>query len=223
MTGGRCGQTRRLHGNPPARNLAAPPRRRTRPRLEGDGNDYLAKGLSGGRIIVYPPKAARFRPGGNILIGNVAAYGATGGELFARGQAGECFCVRNSGARAVVEGVGDHGCEYMTGGRVVVLGPTGRNFAAGMSGGIACVFDPEEEFRARCNREMVGLESFDEEEGLAVVLPLIEQHALHTGSLLARQITNMWNRLRPKFVKVMPHAYRHMAEEQRVEAAQAAD
>ena len=126
--------------------------------LEGDANDYVGKGLSGGRIIVYPPKTATFCPEENILIGNVALYGAIHGEAYFRGQAAERFCVRNSGASAVIEGVGDHGCEYMTGGRAVILGPTGRNFAAGMSGGIAYVYDPEQTLLANCNLEMVLLE-----------------------------------------------------------------
>ena len=129
--------------------------------LEGDANDYVGKGLSGGKIIVYPPKQATFVPEENIIIGNVALYGATSGEAYFRGLAGERFAVRNSGAIAVVEGVGDHGCEYMTGGRVVVLGRTGRNFAAGMSGGIAYVLDVTGTFSARCNREMVDLEPLE--------------------------------------------------------------
>ena len=125
--------------------------------FEGDANDYVGKGLSGGRIIVYPSKKATFKPEENIIIGNVAFYGATGGEGYIRGMAGERFCVRNSGGGAVAEAVGDHGCEYMTGGRVVILGPTGRNFAAGMSGGIAYVLDVKNDFASRCNTQMVGL------------------------------------------------------------------
>src|SRR5205085_1760128 len=132
--------------------------------LEGDSNDYIAKGLSGGKVIVYPPKQATFVPEDNIIIGNVALYGATSGEAYFRGVAGERFAVRNSGAFAVVEGIGDHGCEYMTGGRVVVLGKTGRNFAAGMSGGIAYVLDVTGTFVARCNTEMVDLEALDAED-----------------------------------------------------------
>jgi glutamate synthase (ferredoxin) len=127
--------------------------------LEGDANDYCGKGLSGGKIIVYPPKESTFVPEENILIGNVVLYGATSGAFFARGVAGERFCVRNSGAMAVVEGVGDHGCEYMTGGRAVIIGKTGRNFAAGMSGGIAYVYDADGDFHIRCNQEMVDLEA----------------------------------------------------------------
>ena len=133
--------------------------------LEGDANDYVGKGLSGGRIIIYPPTTSSFSAEENILIGNVVLYGATSGEAFFRGLAAERFCVRNSGANAVIEGVGDHGCEYMTGGRVVVLGQTGRNFAAGMSGGIAYVWDPNGVFRQRCNTEMVELEALAEDRG----------------------------------------------------------
>ena len=132
--------------------------------LEGDANDYLGKGLSGGKIIVYPPKNSTFVAEDNIIIGNVALYGATAGEIFVRGMAGERFGVRNSGVNAVVEAVGDHGCEYMTGGRVVVLGKTGRNFAAGMSGGVAYVLDEAGDFATRCNMELVGLEKPDERE-----------------------------------------------------------
>src|SRR5436189_3470166 len=152
--------------------------------LEGDSNDYIAKGLSGGKLIVYPPKTARFVAEENIVIGNVALYGATSGEAYFRGVAGERFAVRNSGAQAVVEGVGDHACEYMTGGRVVVLGRTGRNFAAGMSGGIAYVFDPGGAFAARCNRELVALETVaaDDADELAGILA---RHAGHTESPVA--------------------------------------
>src|SRR5262249_31161978 len=143
--------------------------------LEGDANDYLGKGLSGGRIIVAPPRDAPFAAEENVIAGNVALYGATGGEAFIRGIAGERFAVRNSGATAVVEGVGDHGCEYMTGGRVIVLGRTGRNFAAGMSGGIAYVLNPAHEFERRCNGELVDLEPLDRED-LAFVHDLIARH-----------------------------------------------
>src|SRR5204862_6631417 len=129
--------------------------------LEGDANDYVGKGLSGGKIIVYPPAGSTFVPSENVIVGNVGFYGATGGAAYIRGMAGERFCVRNSGVNAVVEAVGDHGCEYMTGGRVVVLGPTGRNFAAGMSGGIALVLDLAGDFPSRCNTQMVGLERLD--------------------------------------------------------------
>jgi glutamate synthase (ferredoxin) len=181
--------------------------------LEGDANDYFGKGLSGGRLVVFPSSRAGFTPEDNIIVGNVALYGATGGEAFIRGVAGERFGVRNSGAVAVVEGVGDHGCEYMTRGRVVVLGRTGRNFAAGMSGGVAHVLDEDGKFAAeRCNREMVALESFVDagvdpgEE--ALVRGLVERHALLTGSARAKNILENWNRYRGKFVKVMPLDYR---------------
>jgi glutamate synthase (ferredoxin) len=183
--------------------------------LEGDSNDYLGKGLSGGRLIVYPPKASTFDAAENIIIGNVALYGATGGELYASGVAGERFCVRNSGATAVVEGTGDHGCEYMTGGRVVVLGRTGRNFAAGMSGGIAYVFDEAGDFAARLNKEMVALtklEDFDEE--IQLVSNLIQQHAEYTGSKRAEQILFWWENNVAKFVRVIPHDYQRVLEAQ---------
>ena len=181
--------------------------------LEGDANDYFGKGLSGGRVIVYPPKQATFKANENIIIGNVVGYGATAGELFARGMAGERFCVRNSGLSAVVEGVGDHGCEYMTGGRVVVLGRTGRNFAAGMSGGIAYVLDEDGDFVQRCNKEMVGLEKLEESEDLVQVKTLVEKHYKLTGSLQAKRVLDDWNALLPKFVKVMPTDYKRALEQ----------
>src|SRR5262249_23648798 len=150
--------------------------------LEGDSNDYVGKGLSGGKVIVFPPRASRFVAEDNILIGNVALYGATGGRAFFRGRAGERFCVRNSGAQAVVEGPGDNGCEYMPGGVPLVTGPTGRNFAAGMSGGVAFVLDEEEDFAQRCNLEMVELEPLAEPEDIELVRDLLIQHAGYTGS-----------------------------------------
>jgi glutamate synthase (NADPH) large chain len=183
--------------------------------LEGDANDYVGKGLSGGKIIVYPPKTSPFVPEENVIIGNVALYGATGGRAFFRGKAGERFCVRNSGALAVVEGTGDHCCEYMTGGVTVVIGPTGRNFAAGMSGGNAFVFDEDSDFRQRCNREMVDLEPFQEPEDLDVVRDLLIQHAGYTGSSLAGRILNDWAWAVTKFIKVMPVDYRRVLEEQK--------
>jgi glutamate synthase (ferredoxin) len=183
--------------------------------LEGDANDYFGKGLSGGRIVVYPPKKSTFKAEENILIGNVAAYGATGGELFVRGVAGERFCVRNSGVQAVVEGVGDHGCEYMTGGRVVVIGHTGRNFAAGMSGGIAYVLDEQGDFGIRCNQEMVGLEELAEEEDVKLVRGLLERHREFTGSTVAARVLENWAALSTKFVKVMPHEYKRALEQMR--------
>src|SRR5256885_16238650 len=168
--------------------------------LEGDANDYLGKGLSGGRLVVYPPRAATFVAEENIVIGNVALYGATSGEAFVRGVAGERFCVRNSGASAVVEGVGDHGCEYMTGGPVVILGPTGRNFAAGMSGGIAYVLDREDRFTVRCNREMVDLEPLVEGDDIDFIRVAIMKHATLTGSRYAESVLANWAALQKPFV-----------------------
>jgi glutamate synthase (ferredoxin) len=176
--------------------------------LEGDANDYLGKGLSGGKIIVYPPRVATFVPEENILVGNVVLYGATSGEAYFRGVAGERFAVRNSGALAVVEGVGDHGCEYMTGGRVVILGRTGRNFAAGMSGGIAYVLDEEGDFERRCNKGMVDLEPLEATEDRELVRDLIRKHAENTQSTRARKVLANWDRMLPKFVKVMPRDYK---------------
>ncbi len=178
--------------------------------LEGDSNDYLGKGLSGGKIIVYPPAGAAFAAEENIIVGNVTLYGATGGEAYIRGVAGERFCVRNSGATAVVEGVGDHGCEYMTGGRVVVLGRTGRNFAAGMSGGIVYVFDENGDFASRCNQEMVDLERLDDPTEIGEVQALIQRHQELTGSTLAQRILAHWQECLPRFVKVFPKDYRRM-------------
>jgi glutamate synthase domain-containing protein 3 len=176
-------------------------------RLEGEANDYLGKGLSGGRLIVVPPREARFAAEDNVIVGNVVLFGATGGDAHIRGLAGERFAVRNSGAIAVVEGVGDHGCEYMTGGRVVVLGRTGRNFAAGMSGGIAYVLDGAGEFADRCNHELVDLESVepDDERELRA---LIERHAVETGSAVATRVLADWTRAVRTFVKVIPRDYR---------------
>ncbi len=180
--------------------------------LEGDSNDYIGKGLSGGKIIVYPPEGSQFAPEENIIIGNVAFYGATSGEAYIRGMAGERFCVRNSGMTAVVEGVGDHGCEYMTGGKVVVLGATGRNFAAGMSGGVAYVFNWDGDFVRRCNQEMVELESVSEAEELAEVRGMIETHAEATGSLFAYRILADWQETSARLVKVLPKDYKRMLE-----------
>jgi glutamate synthase (NADPH) large chain len=176
--------------------------------LEGDANDYVGKGLSGGKIIIYPSKAAGFRPHYNIITGNVNLFGATGGEAYIQGMAGERFAVRNSGAIAVVEGVGDHGCEYMTGGRVVVLGRTGVNFAAGMSGGIAYVLDENQLFDTRCNLEMVDLEPVAGDEDKLFLRTLIENHARYTGSAFARQILGDWENHYHLFVKVLPIDYR---------------
>jgi glutamate synthase (NADPH/NADH) large chain len=188
--------------------------------LEGDSNDYIGKGLSGGKMIVYPPEGSTFVAEENIIIGNVAFYGATSGEAYVRGVAGERFCVRNSGIHAVVEGVGDHGCEYMTGGWVVVLGKTGRNFAAGMSGGIAYVLDWDGDFHTRCNREMVELERLEEVEEIEAVKGMIQRHAEYTHSELGWRVLGRWDELRPRFVKVMPKDYKRMLEAfQRVEEA----
>jgi glutamate synthase (ferredoxin) len=183
--------------------------------LEGDSNDYLGKGLSGGKIIVYPPAASTFVPEDNVIIGNVALYGATSGEAYVRGMAGERFCVRNSGVNAVVESVGDHGCEYMTGGRVVVLGPTGRNFAAGMSGGIAYVLDEPGDFMRRCNLEMVKLFRLDDAEEIDLVQDMIRRHANYTKSDRAWKILALWDEMASKFVKVYPNDYRRVIETQK--------
>ena len=180
--------------------------------VEGDVNDYCAKGLSGGRVIVRPPRQAGFVAEENVIAGNVVLYGATSGEVFIRGIAGERFCVRNSGAEAVVEGVGDHGCEYMTGGRAVVLGETGRNFAAGMSGGIAYVWDPDGHFRPRVNMEMVELESLDDGDA-EYVRSRIGKHVEHTGSTRGRAILDAWSKERGRFVKVMPTDYKRALAE----------
>jgi len=161
---------------------------------------------SGGRIICYPPRTATFAPEENIIVGNVSLYGATGGEVFLRGLAGERFCVRNSGATAVVEGVGDHGCEYMTRGLVVVLGKTGRNFAAGMSGGVAYVLDEDGTFPGNCNKGMVSLESLSDRDA-ETVQALVGRHQTLTGSAVAGRVLARWSDLRPKFVKVMPTEY----------------
>ncbi|HEX2228793.1 MAG TPA: glutamate synthase large subunit [Candidatus Binatia bacterium] len=179
--------------------------------LEGDANDYFGKGLSGGKLILYPPDGSTFAPEENIIVGNVAFYGATSGEAYLRGMAGERFAVRNSGVRAVVEGVGDHGCEYMTGGRVVVIGKTGRNFAAGMSGGVAYVLDEDGGFRNRCNPETVSLEKLDTSDTLEVE-ELLKRHAFYTRSARAWQILALWEENAPKFFKVMPRDYRRVLE-----------
>ena len=181
--------------------------------IEGDANDYFGKGLSGSRLIIRPPKGVTYTPEENILIGNVAFYGAIKGDAYIRGLAGERFCVRNSGVKAVVEGVGDHGCEYMTGGIVVVLGRTGRNFAAGMSGGIAFVLDEEGDFsQYRCNHELVGLEPVESKADRDLLKGLIENHAAFTGSTVARRVLEQWEATLPKFVKVMPHDYKKALE-----------
>ncbi|KAK4839697.1 hypothetical protein QYF36_024094 [Acer negundo] len=187
--------------------------------LEGDGNDYVGKGLSGGKVVVYPPKESRFDPKENIVIGNVALYGATNGEAFFNGMAAERFCVRNSGARAVVEGVGDHGCEYMTGGTVVVLGKTGRNFAAGMSGGVAYVLDVDGKFRTRCNTELVDLDKVEEEDDIMTLRMMIQQHQRYTNSQLAKDVLADLENLLPKFIKVFPRDYKRILANMKEEAA----
>ena len=191
--------------------------------VEGDANDFIGKGLSGGRIVIYPPKTSTFAAEDNILIGNVVMYGATSGEAFFRGIAAERFCVRNSGASAVVEGIGDHGCEYMTGGRVVVLGGTGRNFAAGMSGGVAYVLDVQGDFSRRCNTDMVELEAVEADEDIAELKELIEKHALFTGSTVAQRVLADWGSYLGQFVKVMPTDYKRVLLERMAKVQQATD
>jgi glutamate synthase (NADPH/NADH) large chain len=183
--------------------------------LDGDANDYVGKGLSGGRIIVYPPRESSFVAEENVIIGNVALYGATTGRAFIRGLAAERFCVRNSGARAVVEGVGDHGCEYMTGGRAVILGPTGLNFAAGMSGGIAYVWDVNGDFELKCNTGMVDLDPVDDEDDISELRELIEFHLEYTGSKVADRILEEWPDVLSQFIKVMPTDYKRVLAERR--------
>jgi len=180
--------------------------------LEGDANDYLGKGLSGGKLVVYPPREATFAAEENVIIGNVAFYGATDGIAFIRGMAGERFGVRNSGVTAVVEGVGDHGCEYMTGGKVVVLGPTGRNFAAGMSGGYAYVLDEDGTFASHCNQSMVGLYPLQDPEEIESVRTLVRHHAEATQSQKAWKVLALWDSLLSKLVKVLPHDFKRALE-----------
>lgn len=180
--------------------------------LEGDANDYLGKGLGGAKIILYPPAASTFVAEENIIAGNVAFYGATKGEAYIRGVAGERFCVRNSGVNTVVEGVGDHGCEYMTGGKVVVLGVTGRNFAAGMSGGVAYILDETGDFATRCNMSMVGLEKLEDAEEINDLYQMIQKHVDYTGSEKGSKVLAYWEEMVPKFVKVMPKDYKRVLE-----------
>jgi glutamate synthase domain-containing protein 3 len=187
--------------------------------LEGDANDYVGKGLSGGRLIIYHARKSEFVPEENILIGNVCLYGATSGEAFFGGMAGERFAVRNSGATAVVEGVGDHGCEYMTNGLVVVLGRTGRNFAAGMTGGIAYVLDREGDFASvRCNHTEVDLEPVTDPKDIEKLYQLIARHGDFTGSPQAKWILENWEKTLPKFVKVFPHEFKRVLGIPRVPA-----
>ncbi|KAL5727008.1 alanine dehydrogenase [Ranunculus cassubicifolius] len=185
--------------------------------LEGDSNDYVGKGLSGGKIAIYPPRKSQFNPKDNIVIGNVALYGATSGEAYFNGMAAERFSVRNSGARAVVEGVGDHCCEYMTGGTVVVLGKTGRNFAAGMSGGIAYVLDVDNDFHTRCNLELVDLDKVEDKEDVMTLMTMIQQHQRYTKSELAREILDNFDTLLPKFIKVFPRDYKRVLQNMKAE------
>ncbi|MEX0586295.1 MAG: glutamate synthase-related protein, partial [Pirellulales bacterium] len=192
--------------------------------LEGDANDYVGKGLSGGRIIVYPPAGSTFAAEANILVGNVVLYGATSGQAFFNGRAAERFCVRNSGAWAVVEGVGDHGCEYMTGGRAVILGATGRNFAAGMSGGVAYVWDQAKDFLSRCNLGTVELEPVDEDDAVSELLELVQLHHKYTQSPVADRILERWPQVLEEFVKVMPVDYKRVlrdrqAHDEEIEAS----
>ena len=180
-------------------------------RLEGDANDYVGKGLSGGRVVLYPPNESTFKPEENVIAGNVLLYGATSGEMFIRGQVGERFAVRNSGAIAVVEGIGDHGCEYMTGGKVIVLGATGRNFAAGMSGGIAYVYDPDGLFPSKVNTELVDVEGLDSED-VSFLRETLASHHSETSSRLAKEIIDSWPTSMNNFVKVMPRHYKKVLE-----------
>jgi len=188
--------------------------------LEGDANDYVGKGLSGGRIVIYPPKVSKFVAQDNILLGNVALYGAIKGQAFFRGRAAERFCVRNSGATAVVEGVGDHGLEYMTGGRAVILGPTGRNFAAGMSGGIAYVYDPQDVFLSNCNLEMVEVTTLSEAGDVAELKELVELHRNYTQSAIAQSILLDWDNSIKQFKKVLPYEYKRVLQAQQGTAKQ---
>jgi glutamate synthase (ferredoxin) len=178
--------------------------------LEGDANDFWGKGLSGGKLVVFPPRRSTFASHENVIVGNVCLYGATSGEAYVRGIAGERFAVRNSGAVAVVEGVGDHGCEYMTAGRVVVIGRTGRNFAAGMSGGIAYVLDADGQFARRCNKEMVDLEPLTEDEDLEFVRAMLRKHVRYTNSGRAVRLLAGWLDEQARFVKVIPRDYKRV-------------
>jgi glutamate synthase (NADPH/NADH) large chain len=184
-------------------------------RLVGDANDYVGKGLSGGRIVVHPPEQSPFVPEENVIAGNVILYGATAGELFVRGVVGERFCVRNSGATAVVDAVGDHACEYMTGGRVIVLGMTGRNFGAGMSGGIAYVYDADDTFANRLNDDMVDNDPLEVDD-LDFLKATIARHRELTGSTVAAGILDDWHVESRKFAKVMPTDYKRVLEAARI-------
>lgn len=187
-------------------------------RLEGDANDYVGKGLSGGRIVIVPPTGSNFAPEDNIIAGNTLLYGATSGEIYINGRVGERFCVRNSGATAVVEGVGDHCCEYMTGGRTVVLGSTGRNFAAGMSGGVAYVWDPSGDFDYFCNMEMVELSLIDDRADNRELHRLISAHYKHTRSPLAGRMLDDWDTYVGQFIKVIPIEYKKVLHDEKAAA-----
>jgi glutamate synthase domain-containing protein 3 len=186
--------------------------------IEGEANDYFGKGLSGGKLILYPPAASTFDPQENVIVGNVSFYGATSGEAYIKGKAGERFCVRNSGAKVVVESVGDHGCEYMTGGRVVILGDIGRNFAAGMSGGVAYLLETGKT-RARINPAMVALEEVVDAEDVIELKGLIARHAEFTGSKKAVELLAKWPEAAKSFIKVMPVDYKRALREQAAAAA----
>ena len=183
--------------------------------LEGDANDYFGKGLSGAKLIIYPDRSSGFVPEENSIIGNVAFYGATSGDAYIRGKAGERFCVRNSGAQVVVEGIGDHGCEYMTGGKVVILGQTGRNFGAGMSGGIAYVWDTQKRFTEQCNAEMIDLDPLDAQDARELS-QMLEQHVRFTGSSIAAFILKDLDNQLNNFVKVFPKDYKRALLEKKV-------
>jgi glutamate synthase (NADPH/NADH) large chain len=187
--------------------------------LEGDANDYVGKGLSGGIVSVWPPAASTFVAADNVIVGNTVLYGATSGRAFFAGRAGERFAVRNSGAMAVVEGTGDHGCEYMTGGVVVVLGPTGRNFGAGMSGGLAFVLDEDGAFASRCNMGMVGVEPLSDSADEALVRRLVEEHVSRTGSVRGADLLARWAEVRARFRKIIPNEYKRVLEQRRQAAA----
>jgi glutamate synthase (NADPH/NADH) large chain/glutamate synthase (ferredoxin) len=190
--------------------------------LQGESNDYLGKGMSGGRIVVFPPQGSNFVPEKTIIIGNVALYGAIAGEAYFHGMAGERFGVRNSGVHAVVEGVGDHGCEYMTGGVVVVLGKTGRNFAAGMSGGVAFVLNEDGGFERRCNLSLVELEPVRDKTDQTLLRGMIERHAQYTGSAKAKRVLQQWETMLPKFVRVMSVEYKKVLSQRQKKTPQTA-
>ena len=189
-------------------------------RLEGDANDYVGKGLSGGKIVIVPPTGSTFAPEENIIAGNTLLYGATSGEVYINGRVGERFCVRNSGAIAVVEGVGDHCCEYMTGGRTVVLGSTGRNFAAGMSGGVAYIWNPDGDFDYYCNMEMVELSLIEDMSDNRELYRLISNHFKHTHSPLAGRMLDNWNEYVGQFIKVIPFEYKKVLHDEKMEMLQ---